>query len=104
MKKIILLVFLTIIATSPAKALDFRFQGKAVVDFRNGSEQPITVIMNNNIESHPIASHSQATFNNANIGDRPIFHIKNWSGVVIFSGQVRMLGAKATFEWDGHTF
>jgi hypothetical protein len=99
-----MIIFLTAIVTFSAEGLDFRFSGKAVVDFHNKTGLGITVILNNNSESHPIAAHSQASFTTANIGDTPIFHVKNLSGVLVFSGQVGMLGAKTTFEWDGSKF
>lgn len=106
MKKIILIsiiAFFTSFAMFSAEGLDFRFVGKAVVDFRNDSDQAITVIMNN-VESFTIEAHGQVTFTKANIGDAPGFFIKDSKGGVIFAKQVGMLGAKATFGWNGSKF
>jgi hypothetical protein len=98
-----MIAFFTTFAMFTAEGTNFRFIGKAVVDFRNDSDQAITVIMNNN-ESFTIEAHGQVTFTKANIGDTPSFYIKDSKGTVIFAKQVEMLGAKATFGWNGSKF
>lgn len=106
MKKNILIgmiAFLTLVVFN-VEGTDFRFYGRAIIDFRNETDQAITVVMNNNNESHPISAHSQVTFTQANIGDAPTFHVKDSIGAALFSRNVGMLGAKTSFVWEGSKF
>jgi hypothetical protein len=107
MKRVILisiLAFFSSIIMFNAEGTDFRFYGIAVLEFRNETDQAITVVMNNQRESYPIAAHSQATFLKANIGDAPTFHVYDSKGTNLFSRNVGMVGAKTTFKWDGSKF
>ncbi len=107
MKKMILIsivAFLGALVVFNSEGTDFRFIGSALVDFRNETDQAITVIMNNNIEVHSVAAHDQVTFTKVNIGDAPIFHVKDPAGTNLFSRKIGMVGAKASFVWDGNKF
>ncbi|TAN67961.1 MAG: hypothetical protein EPN17_10120 [Methylobacter sp.] len=107
MKKMILIsmvAFLGALIVFNTEGTDFRFIGSALIDFRNETDQAITVIMNNNIEVHSVAAHDQATFTKANIGDAPIFHVKDSTGTALFSRHIDMVGAKASLVWDGNKF
>ncbi len=101
--KIMIVLFFANLVTFNANGLDFRFLGSAVIEFKNETNQAITVIMNN-VESHPIEAESLVTFSQAKIGDAPVFYVKNAKGAVLFARQVSMVGAKATFTWDGSKF
>jgi hypothetical protein len=107
MKKTVLigmLAVLGVLVMFNSEAADFRFIGRAVVDFRNETDQAITVVLNNNSEVHPIAAHEQTTFTGVNMGESPVFHVQDSVGTDLFSRRVGMVGAKASFVWDGNKF
>ena len=74
------------------------------IDFRNGSNEPIEVVMDTDRERHVIAPHGQATFSESNIGDIPTFRIyRPGSKTCLFSRKTN-LAINASYGWNGENF
>ncbi len=78
---------------------------KASIDFRNETDSPIRVDMDNNRESHEIAPHGQGTFSEAHVGDAPTFRVKNADGQDAYSRRVNPISTPhSSLGWNGTTF
>lgn len=50
---------------------------KASIDFRNETDNPIRVVMDNDRETHEIVPHGATTFSEAHLLDAPTFRVIN---------------------------
>ena len=79
---------------------------KASIDFRNETDSPIRVVMDNNREVHDIDPHGQATFSEAHLTDAPTFRVVNAAnGQDIFSRKINPISTPhSSLGFNGHVF
>lgn len=84
----------------------FKGMTKISIDFRNETDKPIHVVMDNDREKHDIAPHGQATFSEAHIMDAPTFRvIDQTTNLDVFSRRINAITtAHASLGWNGTEF
>lgn len=92
------------IEKSIENAVESVTQVDATIDFRNETDQEITVTMDGNRESHKIAPHGSTTFSKANVGDMPTFRVINSAGVELFGRKINPVVIKSSLGWNGNGF
>lgn len=74
------------------KAKIFEEVTKASIDFRNETDYPIKVIMDNGREIHDIAPHGATTFSEAHLLDAPTFRVINiTNNLEIFGRKINII-------------
>lgn len=86
-----------------ALPIDRVTQLDARIRFKNSTNATITVVMDNNRERHVIAPSGEATFVNANVGDRPTFQVLNQSGASLATATKGPIGFQSRLDYQGGT-